>query len=168
MILQVVINQTRFHVMSHAGESMQYRWKAETLCASGAHWQQAFRRFGQHKSCFSQGRDVAWSKTVSLIFLKIFWDPKHPQIQMVGYQLNDARDDKTTPLFPSKRFQKSSVFFLGCEKGGPPCSIAGKLQVLQGVESERNVNRGEGNCNVASDSRKEKFDRGLRRGSDSP
>lgn len=124
MILQVVINQTRFHVMSHTGESMQYRWKAETLCAGGAHWQQAFRRFGQHNSCFWRGRDVA--------------DPKHPQIQMVGYQLNDARDDKTTPVFPSKRFQKSSVFFLGCEKGGPPCSIAGKLQVLQGVESERN------------------------------
>jgi len=71
-------------------------------------------------------------------FSVFFLDPKHPQIQMVGYQLNDARDDKTTPLFPSKRFQKSSVFFLGCEKGGPPCSIAGKLQVLQGVESERN------------------------------
>lgn len=65
-------------------------------------------------------------------------EAKHPQMQMVGYQLNDARDDKTTPLFPSKRFQKSSVFFLGCEKGGPPCSIAGKLQVLQGVESKRN------------------------------
>ena len=72
MILQVVINQTRFHVMSHAGESMQYRWKAETLCAGGAHWQQAFRRFGQHNSCFWRGRDVAWSKTVSLIFLSFF------------------------------------------------------------------------------------------------
>lgn len=128
------------------------------------------RRFGVSASTtavFGGGGTLREAKLFRCFFC-FFFDPKHPQIQMVGYQLNDARDDKTTPLFPSKRFQKSSVFFLGVKKVVHLAALQASSKYYKAWKVSEIVNRGEGNCNVASDSRKEKFDRGLRRGSDSP
>ena len=168
MILQIVINQTRFHVMSHAGQSMQYRWKAETLCAGGAHWQQAFRRFGQHNSCFWRGRDVAWSKTVSLIFLCFFWTRNIRKFKWLAISWMTQGMTKLLRYFHQKGSKNLRCFFWDVKKVVHLAALQASSKYYKAWKVSEIVNRAEGNCNVASDSRKEKFDRGLRRGSDSP